>query len=472
MTTTNARKGPQKFNQLKTATIAALLKSVPNRLAKGESVKKMYADGGNLWLSIAASGGASWIFRYTLNGKTRDMGLGRERDVSLATARELATDARRELIDGKDPMAEKLAAKVEVIKNTPAPVAKEVGKTFFDVLDAYLTAKKSEHSDPHWDQNWRNMAETYARPFFGETPIDQITYDMALAVLKQRVTVDGEKTTFWHGMTPTAQKMRQRIIKVMQIADSVPGYKGENPDRWDRRFNNDLATAARIMVKEQHPALPYALLPDFVAELRKRGTVVAYYLEFLILTANGARSGPTLCATWDQIDMEKKTWTAPREGLKGRKNEILENFVIPLQDRCIEILEILKKDRRDSDNFIFQGRTKKSCLARKTPLDLIDAMMAEDEKKGIAPRWIDPKINNRRIVQHGFRATFMTYCQDKKLADTELRNFALGHKVKGGVEEGYNRGDMLDLRRALMDAWAAHVATHPQKRTHAPSVVQ
>src|SRR5262249_31243633 len=67
-----------------------------------------YGDGLGLWLQIspAKDGGhnRSWVFRYTVHGRVREMGLGRTLDVDLADARDRAKQQRRLLLDGLDPI--------------------------------------------------------------------------------------------------------------------------------------------------------------------------------------------------------------------------------------------------------------------------------------------------------------------------------------------------------------------------------
>lgn len=345
------------------------------------------------------------------------------------------------------------AAKTEILKNTPVPISKKAGDTFFDVLEIYLRDKAAEHKDKTWAATWRNSMRDYVKPIFKETPINKITYDMALAVFNRVITVDGEEKTFWLGYTETASRVRQRIITVMKIAAIEPGYDGESPMVWDARFEKVLPSAALIKGSENYPSLPYPLVPAFVAALRKRGGVTAHYLEFLIHTI-GPRVTPTLTATWDQMDIENKMWTVPRGNLKARKNAVLQNFVVPLPDRCIQILEEMKKVKQD--DFVFPSAKKGAAMSRSRVTEMIEDMCLKDEKAGIARRWVDPDMDGARIVPHGFRASFTSYIQDKLVVETEIREFALGHKVKGKVGEAYNRGKMLDKRRALMDAWAAH----------------
>ena len=55
----------------------------------------LYSDGGGLYFKFGETGGRSWVFRYQINGRTRDMGLGPYPDVGLAEARDAAAECRR-----------------------------------------------------------------------------------------------------------------------------------------------------------------------------------------------------------------------------------------------------------------------------------------------------------------------------------------------------------------------------------------
>jgi hypothetical protein len=75
----------------------------------------LYGDGGNLWLQVRGPGRRSWLFRFTIAGRARSMGLGSADDVSLAEARNRADAARALLRDGIDPLAHRDAARAEAI---------------------------------------------------------------------------------------------------------------------------------------------------------------------------------------------------------------------------------------------------------------------------------------------------------------------------------------------------------------------
>ena len=65
----------------------------------------VYGDGAGLYMQVRDADHRSWIYRYSLFGKARWMGLGAFMDVSLAEAREAATAARKQVRQGVDPIA-------------------------------------------------------------------------------------------------------------------------------------------------------------------------------------------------------------------------------------------------------------------------------------------------------------------------------------------------------------------------------
>lgn len=62
-----------------------------------------HADGAGLYLKIQDGGSRSWVYRFMLNGRRRDCGLGKHPAISLAHARQLAEDCRRVVASGVGP---------------------------------------------------------------------------------------------------------------------------------------------------------------------------------------------------------------------------------------------------------------------------------------------------------------------------------------------------------------------------------
>ena len=58
------------------------------------------------------------------------------------------------------------------------------------------------------------------------------------------------------------------------------------------------------------------------------------------------------------------------------------------------------------------------------------------------------------LTVHGFRSTFRDWCGEATNFEREVAEAALAHSVGNAVERAYRRGDALQKRRTLMEAWA------------------
>jgi integrase len=69
------------------------------------------------------------------------------------------------------------------------------------------------------------------------------------------------------------------------------------------------------------------------------------------------------------------------------------------------------------------------------------------------------RMNRHDIVPHGFRSTFRDWAAERTDYPAEVAEMALAHAVSDKVEAAYRRGDLVDKRRGLMNAWASHCIT-------------
>ena len=216
----------------------------------------------------------------------------------------------------------------------------------------------------------------------------------------------------------------------MLDAAKVKGFRsGENPARW-RGHLSALLPARNRLSRGHHAALPYEDLPDFMASLRASEDSAARALEFLILTA--ARSGEVRGMRWSEIDADLCIWTIPAPRMKaGRQHRV------PLSSAARRILEELPRGK--PDDLVFPGR------ARAHPLsDMALSMLLRRLK---IPATV-----------HGFRSTFRDWAGELTQFPREIAEAALAHVVGDETERAYRRGDALDKRRSLMEAWATYCA--------------
>jgi integrase len=208
--------------------------------------------------------------------------------------------------------------------------------------------------------------------------------------------------------------------------------KGENPARWRGHLDKLLPARSKVRKVEHHPALPYDGLADFISALRSQEGIASRALEFLILTA--ARTGEVIGARWDEVDLEEKTWIVLAARMKaGREHRV------PLSAATVTVLEQMKK-MRESD-FIFPGGRKGQPLSNMAMLAVLKQM------------------DRSELTAHGFRSTFRDWAAERTNFPHEVAEMALAHTVSDKVEAAYRRGDLLQKRRQIMEAWARFCAT-------------
>jgi hypothetical protein len=62
---------------------------------------------------------------------------------------------------------------------------------------------------------------------------------------------------------------------------------------------------------------------------------------------------------------------------------------------------------------------------------------------------------------HGFRSSFRDWAGNETFFPREIAEASLAHVVGDKAEQAYRRGDALEKRRALMEAWSTHIEPKP-----------
>jgi len=102
--------------------------------------------------------------------------------------------------------------------------------------------------------------------------------------------------------------------------------------------------------ERHHPALPQALMPDFMADLRLVDTNTARTLEMSIMCA--MRSGEVRMLTWAEVDMTEKLISIPRTRMKGSRAHI-----IPLSTPVLNLLKLMQVKAKQRNRLIMSFRT-------------------------------------------------------------------------------------------------------------------
>jgi integrase len=393
------------------------LSAVEVAKAKGPAVLH---DGGGLYLRVSATGAKSWVFRFQLDGKRRDMGLGPYPDISLAEARTKASAHRKQRHDGIDP----LDAKATQRQAQRLTVAK--GRTFREMAEEFIGRNEAGWRNAKHRQQWRNTLQTYAYPRLGNLPVSAIDTELVIQVLDP----------IWAEKPETASRVRGRIETVLDAA-TVRGFRhGPNPAQWKGSLAHILPARAKVRKVEHHAALPFDDMPEFLAALAGRQSMAARALEFAILTV--ARTGEALGTTWRELDVPGKVWTLPAERMKGGREHR-----VPLSETALAVLEkvqplAFQRDGGPDPNApVFPGPRRALPMSNMVFLMLLRRMKRDG------------------LTVHGFRSTFSDWAAERTAYPREVVEMALAHAVENKVEAAYRRGDLFEKRRRLMDDWAA-----------------
>ena len=371
----------------------------------GKAVEKAvkngtYSDGGGLSLVVKPDRRA-WVFRFTWQGKEEYMGLGSANAVTLAQARLKATDARQLVASGINPILNKKLA-----RTVP---------TFGEVAEDHIAAMEPNWRNAKHVDQWKMTLRVYGKSLYPKN-VDQISTDDVEAVLKP----------IWLSKNETATRLRGRIETVIARATAKGHRSGPNPAQWRNHLDQILPRPNKLS-RGHHKALPYVMVPQFVAALRENTSVSNLALEFLILTA--ARTGEVIGAKWDEVDLDLAIWTVPASRMKAKREHR-----VPLTDRAVEILNSIKPFK--NGDFVFPGRKKGVGLSNMA----LEAVLRRMNLKDLA-------------TVHGFRSSFRDWASEETDHAGEIAEICLAHIVGDETVRSYKRGDIIDKRRRLMNDW-------------------
>ncbi|MBB6590990.1 integrase arm-type DNA-binding domain-containing protein [Ralstonia solanacearum] len=380
------------------------------RVAK-EVAPGYHADGGGLYLQISSSGSRSWIFRYSLAKRAREMGLGPLSAISLAEARAEAARCRKLLGASIDPIEDRR-------ERERAAQATPDGLLFRNAARDYIDAHRGSWKNAKHAQQWENTLDTYAYPAIGDVDVRDIDTAMIVRVLQP----------IWTNKAETASRVRGRIECVLDAAKVLGKRSGENPARWRGHLDKILPKRDRSKRVKHHPALPWADIPEFMPKLAQRMAPAARVLHLLILTC--VRTTEALEAKPEEFDLDRRIWTVPPDRMKMEKE-----LRVPLSE---QVVQIVKEALKTADGYLFPGQKRGKPLSNMAMLNMLDRMGYEG------------------ITVHGFRSTFRDWVAECTEYSDSLAEMALAHAVESKVEGAYRRGDMLERRRRMMEDWARY----------------
>lgn len=356
-----------------------------------------HSDGGGLYLVVKPTGGRSWIFRFRHLGRLRDMGLGSTQDFTLAEARVRAAEQRKLRADGIDPIEARAAARARP------------ERTWGDAVDDFLSVQAYGWKNDAQEAQWRQSLVDYGPPF--DKPVAAVDTAMVLRCLRP----------IWTEKTETATRLRARIERIWDAERVAGTVDGENPARWKGHLKHLLPPPTKVRKVTNHAAMPYADLPAFMDQLLGGESLSRKALAFTVLTAT--RTGEVINADWPEFDLRAGTWTIPAGRMKAGREH-----VVPLSRQARAVLESMPRD--------------------KPPFELSEnAMLYLLQRE-------PPKGFGLPYTVHGFRSAFRDWTAEQTDTPHEVAEMALAHTIRNKVEAAYRRGQLLEKRTVLMQAWA------------------
>ena len=290
--------------------------------------------------------------------------------------------------------------------------------TFRHEAERYISTHRQSWKNVRHVQQWSNSLRDHVYPLLGEMPVGSIKTEHVLDVLMP----------IWTSIPETAFRLRNRIELVLDAAKARMLREGENPARWRSHLDKLLPRQKRVKVP--FSAMPAERLGPFIRQLDSLESTAARACELLIYTA--CRSNEVCDARWSEFDFAAGIWTIDAVRMKAGKVHR-----VPLSAGAIQTLE---QQQGKHPIYVFPNARRSGSLP------------------GNAIRRVMDELQAGEYVPHGFRSTFRTWSAEHTNFPREICEMALAHSLEDKVEAAYNRGDLLDKRRQLMNEWATIIS--------------
>ncbi len=400
---------PRTLHRLKTLTVEKAKQ--PGR--KG--------DGGGLYLIVKPGPRKSWAFIYRRGPKMTELGLGSVDAVSLVEARAEATELRGVLATKGDPKAHRERKRqAKALEDARTITFETAAKRYHE------RHKASWYSDQHARQ-WLRGLEIHAFPAIGNLSVRDV--DMA-AVLKVIEPI-------WYAKPRAAQLVRANVESVLDLARAEGQRTTDNPARWGL-LKHSLPARKGARTAGHFRALTYSEMPALPKDIEKQDTISAACLRFTILTV--ARTNESTSCRWPDIDLAART-----RGVQILKGGKAWQHLVPLSDQAMDLLRGLMVDGKPVGEYVFPARNRRGHLGTSAMLDLLDRM-----------EWSD------RTTTHGIRSAFKTWATERTNYPREVVELCLSHVQGDPLERAYQRGDIIEKRRQLMQSWADYCESGEQ----------
>ena len=372
--------------------------------------KGIYSDGDGLRLRVDKNNNKNWVFRYSMFGKSKDMGLGKFPIVTLNDARQKLVNAKKIIYEGKDPIKLKKEKQIEL---------KRKSITFKKIRDEFIETFQVEWSNSKHKNQWINTLKTYADPIIGDLAPSEIKTHHVLSILKP----------IWSSKHETASRVRQRLERIFSYCIASDFMDRPNPASLKDNLEFLLPKVSKSLSVQHLRSLDYQGLPFLIPKLINPHTTPSLALALLITTA--CRTNEVIGSTWNEINLKDKVWVIPAHRMKMR-----QEHTVPLNDLALRVLNLIEKN--NASPFIFLNAKKTTHICNNT--------MRYFLMKNLPDYFKD-------TVPHGFRSSFRNWAEENHNYSRRAVELCLAHTNKNKVEKAYLRSNLLSKRIEIMNEW-------------------
>ena len=372
--------------------------------------KGIYSDGDGLRLRVDKNNNKNWVFRYSMFGKSKDMGLGKFPIVTLSDARQKLVNAKKIIYEGKDPIKLKKEKQIEL---------KRKSITFKKIRDEFIETFQVEWSNSKHKNQWINTLKTYADPIIGDLAPSEIKTHHILSILKP----------IWSSKHETASRVRQRLERIFSYCIASNFMDRPNPASLKDNLEFLLPKVSKSLSVQHLRSLDYQDLPFLIPKLINPHTTPSLALALLITTA--CRTNEVIGSTWNEINLKDKVWVIPAHRMKMR-----QEHTVPLNDLALRVLNLIEKN--NASPFIFLNAKKTNHICNNT--------MRYFLMKNLPDYFKD-------TVPHGFRSSFRNWAEENHNYSRRAVELCLAHANKNKVEKAYLRSNLLSKRTEIMNEW-------------------
>jgi integrase len=134
-------------------------------------------------------------------------------------------------------------------------------------------------------------------------------------------------------------------------------------------------------------------------------------------------------AEWSEMNLNSAVWTIQADKMKMRRE-----FRVPLSAPALAVIQE-QTAISGGHRYVFGGRDRSRPLSGNTMRQALRSMGFDDH------------------VPHGWRAAFSSICNEYGHRPDAIE-LCLAHEQRDKVRAAYNRSQLWDERRALMEWWA------------------